>query len=302
MRFSSNRSAALDEQARDTVLTHAADYLLGRQSPSGGFCFCRTFGIEEPNLFDTYHAVAALDRLGCAVPRQAALLGFLRAFASHEQLSALYYRAFTLQRLGRADLVEADAVHRVILQSPPVQRVPLAAALRRLRQGVWLKRHFGGSVDIDILVTRVRALQRDGGFGDKPNLEDTAAALSVLAELDALDHRTAASAREFVNARQVAGFGFTLTRDSLTPSLNTIRAGIEACDLLGLPVCFGPDIERFVRVCQTADGGFARVPQALCEIESTHHAVWILQRLLGFVSVQTVRRDTQALPGPGHAR
>jgi hypothetical protein len=122
-------------------------------------------------------------------------------------------------------------------------------------------------------------LQHEGGFGSRPNLEDTAAALCVLATLNCLDSDTAGQARAFVEALQVSDFGFTLTPDSVTPGLNVIRAGIKACDLLGLPVRFGAQIERFVLACQVASGGFSRVPQALPGIDSTHHAVAILQRL-----------------------
>ncbi len=86
-------------------------------------------------------------------------------------------------------------------------------------------------------------------------------------------------ARELVDALQVESFGFTLTLDSLTPGLNVIRAGIAACDLLGLPLRFDPDIEHFVHACQAADRGFARVPGALREIESTHHAIEILRHI-----------------------
>lgn len=41
------------------------NYLLGRESPSGGFCFYRTDYLDEPSLFDTWHATAALGLLGC---------------------------------------------------------------------------------------------------------------------------------------------------------------------------------------------------------------------------------------------
>jgi hypothetical protein len=41
----------------------ACRYLLGRQSPTGGFCFYRSEYLDEANLFDTWHAVAALALL-----------------------------------------------------------------------------------------------------------------------------------------------------------------------------------------------------------------------------------------------
>lgn len=269
-----------DRRRSHAVTAAAVSYLLGRQSPNGGFCFYRTNGVEEPNLFDTFHAVAALTQLGCPVPRQPVLINFLQRFALDEQTNALYYRAFTLKNLGRADLVDTGAIHRLALEPPLSQRITLSAALRRLYQGLQLKRGFGGvAADFGGLAKAVCALQDHGGYGDKPNLEDTATALSVLAVLGALDRHTAARARPFVDALQVEGFGFTLTLDSLKPGLDVIRAGIEACDLLDLPLRFGSAIERLVLACQAADGGFARVPGALPEIESTHHAIEILRHI-----------------------
>lgn len=270
-------------QAQDALFVRAAAYLCGRQSPNGGFCFYRAYGVEEPNLFDTYHAVAALAGIGCEVPKQQELLGFLRALASHAQVSALYHRSFTLEYLGRADHVDTAAIRRLVIASPPIVHVPLAAALEQLRQAVRLKQRFAvvdGTVAA-AMAPRLRALQHDGGFGDKPNLEDTAAALAVLAGLGTLDRHTVVAVREYVDALQVEGLGFALTRDSLTSSLGTILAGIESCELLGLPLRFGADIEGFVLACEVADGGFARVPGALRDIESTHHAVAILQHLRG---------------------
>lgn len=268
-------------QAHDAVFVRAATYLYGRQSPNGGFCFYRAYGVEEPNLFDTYHAVAALAGIGGEVPNQQALLGFLRALASHAQVSALYYRSFTLEYLGRADHVDTAAIRRLVLASPPIAHVPLAAALEQLHQAVRLKQRFA-AVDSTVaaaMATRLCALQHDGGFGDKPNLVDTAAALAALSGLGTLDRHTVVAVREFVDALQIEGLGFTLTQDSLTSSLGTILAGIESCELLGLPLRFGADIEGFVLACEAADGGFARVPGALRDIESTHHAVSILQHL-----------------------
>lgn len=43
------------------ALMRASKYLLGRQSSNGGFCFYRSKYVDEPNLFDTYHAVSCAD-------------------------------------------------------------------------------------------------------------------------------------------------------------------------------------------------------------------------------------------------
>ena len=61
-------SVPLTSRARQAV-AEATAYLRGRQSYNGGFCFYRFEYLDEPNLRDTYHAIAALTLLGAEVPR-----------------------------------------------------------------------------------------------------------------------------------------------------------------------------------------------------------------------------------------
>jgi hypothetical protein len=45
-------------------LARAARYIAGRQCQGGGFCVYRNVYLEEPNLSDTWHALAGLRLLG----------------------------------------------------------------------------------------------------------------------------------------------------------------------------------------------------------------------------------------------
>jgi hypothetical protein len=267
------------QEASAVALVRAARYLHSRQSPQGGFCFYRTAEVDEPNLFDTYHAVAALTLLGETVARGDALLRFLASFPPTAQVSTLYYRAFVLHYLGRDTLIERNEIRRLPLAPPAPGRTPLSSVLRVLFETVRLKRLLGDDLVAPAVVRWITGTQRDGGFGKKPNLLDTRHALYVLAALGGLTQPVAAAARDFVGALQVPTFGFAVTRDSLASSLETLRAGIQCCRLLGLGIQHPRELRAFVLACQTSEGGLSRVPGALPEIESTHYGIAILRDL-----------------------
>lgn len=254
-------------------------YLARRESPRGGYCFYRSQLIDEPNLFDTYHAVEALARCGARPKHPAALLRFLRRFSFHGQLPGLYHQALLYARFDRRDLVDVAAIRRLRLEVPGSSPRSLSSELWRLCATVELKRRFDSLAAPAGLVAQLESLIRHGGPGHRPNLTDTTRAVQILDTLGALSREAAAAARDRLARFQAAAVGFTLTADSTASSLEVIRLGSRCCRLIGLPVRFQPDIERFVLACQNADGGFGRVPGALPEIESTHHAIAILQGL-----------------------
>ncbi len=274
------RSSTISKET-SAVFVRAAHYLRGRQSPQGGFCFYRTTDVDEPNLFDTYHAVAALTLMGDTVAEQGALLRFVRSFSPSGQLPALYYRVFILHHLARSDLFERNEIRRLPLAPPSPGRTPLSSVLRGMFETVRLKRLLGGDLAAPAIIKWIASLQREGGFGEKPNLLDTRYALYSLAALGGLKETMVSAARDFVDALQVRTFGFTIARDSLSSSLEIIRAGIQCCRLLGLPVNYPREIRAFVLNCQTSRGGLSRVPGAIPEIESTHYGIAILQNLVG---------------------
>jgi hypothetical protein len=53
------------------------NYLISRQTPDGGFCFYRDYGVEESNGKDTYSAVAGLLCLQASIPDLDKLLAWL---------------------------------------------------------------------------------------------------------------------------------------------------------------------------------------------------------------------------------
>lgn len=268
--------ATLLTRSRDAAV-HAQQYLLEHQSPIGGFCFYRWQGLDEPNLRDTWHALAALTLLGAEVPRRGAVAAFLATFTPLG-LDDLCNQARALERLGCSDAVDTlnrekiaalDAAAVLVDQHLPVSaRLDHALRILRVQQCLSTIRRPAESAAC------ARTLEHDGGWGDKPNLGDTWSALAVL---DACgDHSFTDATRQFVDALQIASFGFKATLDSMYVHLGVTYAGVSACNLLALPLRHAAAAVDFVLACQTGDGGFARAPSALPDIALTHRALQAL--------------------------
>ncbi len=261
----------------------ATVYLLSRQTPSGGFCFYRWGGIEEPNLADTDLALGSLQRLGQTVPNPDAVQTFAQRFADSLQPDALQHRIGIDRALGQQpaqDGAMREAIAALPWPEPPTGGASDAAAsawLSRTRRLVSLRRAVDLPVDGESLLAQLSRLVHDGGFGSPPNLLDTHAALDIAALCGRPLRRE--DVRRFVDGLQVPASAFTLTPLSRIARLDVIAAGVESCALLGLPLRYGGDALRFVLGCQTDGGGFALSPGALADIECTHAAVRLLQTL-----------------------
>jgi len=281
--MSSSSAAPTDARRKPLVsaLDRARTYLLGRQSPHGGFCFYRGYFAEEPNLSDTWHAIAALAGvLGVVLPEKNSHASFIMGQPIEPQPLVLYYRVRALLALDADDLESTQvrsAVAALQTYFPDIAtHTSLFAVLQRVRCTVWLKRHFGLPMAVDDLAqSLLRAQNEDGGYGTPPNLLDTEAAIATLMLCgQASPSRTS----DFVNRMALPGFGFRLTAGSLSPNLETVSAGIRSCCRLGLPVPDAEDAVAFVLSCQTGNGGFARAAGALPDITLTHLALSTLAR------------------------
>lgn len=260
----------------DDARAQAVDYLRRHQSASGGFCYYQTDDLQEPNLADTYYAVKALAALGEPVPRSDDVGRFVAGFADSRQPDQLYAVVMTRRRLDAAcgfdDLAGRIAALPVSNTHP--SGASTAAWLRRVRHVVRLQQLLGGPRDGARIAEHVAALGCAGGFGDHPNLEDTGSALEILDACAALAPATDSAG--FVDARQDATTGFTSMAGSRLTNLESVRAGVSSCRLLGLVLRHPEAALRYVLACQCSGGGFARVPGALPGIESTCRAAEVL--------------------------
>lgn len=254
-------------------------YLAAHQSPGGGFCFYRTAHLDEPNLADTFHAVATFHLLGEAVPRADKVARYLDRFDAESQPHLLYYVVQARRMLEAAFAPNARTAASIAALS--VQQVPTMAHvsgwLERTRLVMRLQEQFGHARDARLVVRALQRLSSAGGFGARPNLRDTWLALDTL---DACgDVGAVPDAAAFVDTLQARPFGFTATRVGTDANLDVIHAGTQACRVLSIPIRYPDDALQFVLACQARDGGFARTEGALPSIEYTYHAVAVLAQL-----------------------
>ncbi len=263
------------------ALQRAADYLVARQTPSGGFCFYRWGGIEEPNLADTDHALSALQRLDLPVPNADRVAAFADRFRGSAQPDALLHLVGIDRALGRNPAADAALCGVVAALSPPaspqVDGGPVDVWLRRVRLFVDLRRRVGVACDGERLLADLERLLHGGGFGTPPNLIDTRTALEIADCCGRPLRRD--DIRQFVDALQVPVLAFTSTLTSRMGRLDLIASGVASCALLGLPLRHRGDALRFILDCQSDSGGFANAPGALPDIERTAAAIDIVLEL-----------------------
>jgi hypothetical protein len=268
------------------ALAQAHDYLLGRQCANGGFSFYRSDYLEEPNIHDTWHAMAALHQLSPGATRREDLIRFVVGHPISEQPYALYFRVRCLCLLASPDpeFAAVRAAVAALAVTVPARDRPedLSDELHRLRLSLWLKRHFELAYPAAAIAHALLAEEHPGGgFGAPPNLLVTRQALAVLALCGEL---AGARTGTFVARLGTPDFGFRLTVDSRSPSLETACAGISVCRRLDFPIAHADDALAFILDCQTGDGGFARAPDALPDIALTHLALAGLTALVGPLS------------------
>lgn len=264
---------------------------MGRQCAQGGFCFYRFEHLEEPNLADTYYAVAALSLLAQPLRRAADVITFVERFPSSVQPEHLYYIAGTRRLVDsgfRPDERLACAIRRLRLTEPPSSG-NLSDWLERTRLVARLKADFADRLDIAVVRRMLDRVIDDGGFGSRPNLCDTRLALEILDACDGL--YVFPTITTFIGRLQRRPFGFADTTMGTTANVDVIFAGVRSCALLGIPVCY-PDLAlEFLLLCQTGGGGFARAPDALPNIEYTFKAATALMSLMhSFVPLGEPRR------------
>lgn len=274
-------AATVPRDPLTSALQHARDYLLERQSPGGGFCFYRGYYVEEPNLADTWHGVAALTGLlGVELSERGKHAEFIFRQAVEPQPLALCYRIRTLLMLHANDPASAEverAVAALEVSLPDPARPHLfGTALQRLRCILWLRRHVGLDTAIDELAQAIFGVTNDdGGYGEPSNLLDTADAIAALTFCGAA---AAPTTRGFVSSMADPQFGFRVVARAPSPNLETVHAGAASCRRLDLDVPYAAAATSFVLSCQSGSGGFARTSDALPDMTLTYMALTTLIR------------------------
>lgn len=265
----------------NAVREKAREYVTGRQSPSGGFCFYRSRYTDHPNIADTACAVRSFAALGQPTPHASQVRAFLAGLGMSSQPEYLFHLATALRELQAGPLPDrfAESISRLRFLPMPAREFQQTGWLERTRFLSHLKKMVAeGDDEVSAIAGYVRGKVVDGGFGTTPNLWDTWLALDIMRLGGAA---TPDETVGFVDQLQGRPSGFTLCPDTQVSTLNTVFAGSHCCAMLGLPVRYPVDALQFVLACQAGSGGFAASPGALPDLELTERAL----RTMGLLGV-----------------
>ncbi len=264
----------------EKALLRAQAYLGGRQCHNGGFCFYRNDYLEEPNLHDTYHALAGYSLLERPIPNREKIISYLAHQRSRSHQPAyLYYYTFSVRLLESVPDEGTMADIEGLRLATPDNRTEFSSWIVTALKVVCLKRTLSCFKPDAKIVAYIRQSQREGGgYGAKPNLEDTWFALSLLDKIKAIEH--VEDTIRFIEEMQIPSLGFRNTRDSRYSNIYILHAGVLSCALLGVSIRYPAAIMDMVLPCQCANGAFAPVSVSLPNLHTHYMAIKLIKTLL----------------------
>ncbi|WP_031436711.1 prenyltransferase/squalene oxidase repeat-containing protein [Methylobacter tundripaludum] len=267
-------------------------YLMSRQTPDGGFCYYRAYGVEESNGKDTYSAVAGLLSLQAPIPDLDKLLAWLHRLQNNQggysSFSMGWFALETLRLLNTEPLQNPDTFlktehDRFLSLDWRVRTIEWSSLLLRLSRLSTLMHQweFMSSpefrCEISILIDFLQG--NHGGYGNPvENLLDTYRAAIIV---DCLTLEQPAGMLEFMELCSDEVFGFRLVPAGSANSLAAVHAGIGLFHLCGavMPRERIATIWNYIASCQTMTGGFGRTPGAIATLADTWLALDCLQHL-----------------------
>jgi len=268
------------------------NYLMSRQTPDGGFCFYRAYGVEESNGNDTYSAVAGLLSLQATLPDSDKLIAWLHCLQNNQggysNFSMGWFALETLRLLNAQPLHNPEAFlqtehDRFLSIDWRVRTMEWSSLLLSLSRLLTLMRQWamtpspGFRCEVSALLDSLQGYH--GGYGNPAeNLLDTYRAAIIL---DCLTLKQPAGILEFAKMCSDAVFGFRLVPVGSANSLAEVHAGIGLFNLCGvdIPQERIATIRNYITSCQTINGGFSRAPGAIATLEDTWLALDAFQNL-----------------------
>jgi hypothetical protein len=264
--ISFNREIKLPDVMKAINPDRVVEYVHSLECPSGGFCF---YGLDEPNLADTFFATYTLSLLSRAPIASERTIAFVRRFfqlpLGEGALWGIYYGLRVL-RLFDQDLPRLSHVEQIVLQffnkrvsasTGPFEMMSLellshVVELMELFKFPLERRSRKAGQDYIL-----QFQNQDGGFGIRnSSLEETSFAVRILKGLhypiDILP------VREFALRCEQEDVGFTIVPGSTSAFLEDIYFGLLAFSALGLKARYETPIARFIFECQTGTNGFRR--------------------------------------------
>lgn len=266
-------------------------YILGRQTPQGGFCFYRygPWGVEEPNAQDTRAAVEGLNWLDEPVPHRDSVITWLLGrqtpeggYASHMIADGVLSTLYCLDARPRHDPRGYLMGWAEQIQATDRVSVDGRAWLENAQRCVRLLTVYG--IPTDPLLETVKTMlieQCDGSGGYISGAPDITSTWNALSLCSILGQKSASKKMlEFIRQCENPEWGFTLTPLSSASSLSVQFAGVHALRQFDIPPKYPKAVPAFVVLCQSSGGGFSRAPAALPTLRATACALDILAALV----------------------
>jgi len=258
---------------------HVLKYITERRCQKGGYCFYRQ---EEPNLSDSYYALASQRILGTEtedIDTINYILNSQRSNGSYLNITHAYYAINSLYILNKKQLYSPKSFIFANLHSyNPENLLPGT-------NSVFKKMHFVISLmnmlNLAIPLKRKESVSKfvlyfkksDTGFGvERSTLLETAHALTILAAMDyPLEKLQTAF---FLRKCEHSIFGFTNIHSTSLSYLEYLHAGLVLSQLLEYKINYATQCLDFVLNCQTNKGGFARsIDGGIATLENTFYAI-----------------------------
>ncbi len=267
---------------------HTLNYIVKRRCHKGGYCFYRQ---EEPNLSDTYFALASQKMLGIESGDEKTL-NFIhntqRSNGSYFSITYAYYALKSLSILNGKPLYSPEFFILINLRLyHPKNLLPgTSSVFRNLLFVISLMNTLDLVIPPDsreFVIEFVLSFQnRDMGFGvEHSTLLETSHAINILNSIDYTFEQLETSS--FISKCEHSVFGFTNIPSTSLSYLEYIHAGLVISQLLDYEINHFSQCRDFVLNCQTNKGGFARCVGGIATLENTFYAVnslTILESLL----------------------
>jgi hypothetical protein len=268
------------------------NYLMSRQTPDGGFCFYRAYGVEESNGKDTYSAVAGFLCLQAPVPDAKKLLAWLHRLQDNQggyaNFSMGWFALETLRLLNAKPLHDPEAFlqaeHDRFLSIDWCTRTMEWSSLLLSLSRLTIQMEQSALIASTSFIAKVSALidslqgQHSGYGRPAENLLDTYR-VAILA--DCLTFEPPTKILEFAELCGDDVFGFRQVPAGSANSLAVVHAGIGIFNLYNaiIPRERIVKIRSYIASCQTITGGFGRAPSAISTLEDTWLALDALLNL-----------------------
>lgn len=294
---------AMSECCRPTgvqVLDHraAADYVLSRHTPAGGFCFYRTpqWGVEEPNPPDTLAALASLVILGVDPPAPRVTGQWLRDLQNDEggypSLTIGWAALRALEILGLAPLRSpqtwlAGWARRLLEPTRSVSQDMRAAIEGSLRLAELMDMAHGQQAEVARLLV-ASADPRGGWARPGADAETTALALQLARRAGdvPVDSRAVS---DFLRGCEDSAVGIRVRPDSQTTTVGALWGGLVIAAAQHIPTRWAGAIAASLRLLERPSGGLGARHGAVATLRDT----WLglrAEQLLAHESVPTKER------------